>query len=433
MTVQSRETEADTPHLQVSFLGREYSGKSGAKAFTVTSTLTNIYDGWTLDLPIINDTKFGEFSINADIMSLNLHRWLPIIIKHSDPNVGNGKPVPLVMGVCTHAEQLTSDGASVLRLTGYDLGKLLDSCVRPWVRFRGLNLQGIIDRLIDPSWRAKGPGQWGIQGARGLNGDPTTKLGQRLNQGIARTRLEFNKPQGVILPPVQTEVGETFYDLVSRYARLTGITNSSGAFVNVSSDGWIQVFNPDESANDSPLYVFEDHASEQNTRVKRSALILDGEDLYTSYRCYGSVIFPPQALPQDRIVDYNAGRFFGQAPGSVLGDAQNRINRLCTFADPEQYQTGFAGTRAQWREKQSRYKEKTVRLTVQGHSIPGPDGQWRPIVEGNICELNSTRLRLGGDFLGPGRWLIEQVVKRQDAITGSETDVVLRLPGLLGA
>lgn len=427
MIPTERDREANTPHLAVSFLGREWSGQTGVKAFTVTSTLTNIYDGWTLDLPVINDAKFGQFSINDDVMSLSPHRWKPIIIRHSDPAVGNGKPVPLVMGICTRAEQLGSDQASVLRLSGYDLGKLLDSCVRPWVRFRGLNLQQLIDKLIDPSWRAKGAGQWGIQGARGLNGDPTTKLGQRLNAGAARIRLEFNKPYGTILPPVQTEVGETFYDLVSRYARLTGITNSSGAFVNVSSDGWIQVFNPDESANDPPLYVFEDHLDPRNTRVKRSSLLLDGEDLYTEFRCYGSVIFPPQMLPVDRIVNYNAGRFFGQASGIALGDDANSINRRLTFADPEQYQQGFATARAQWRVKQARYKETGVRLTVQGHSMPGPDGQWRPIVEGNIAELNSTRLRL------QGRYLIEQVVKRQDAVTGSETDVLLRVPGLLGA
>ena len=59
--------------------------------------------------------------------------------------------------------------------------------------------------------------------------------------------------------------------------------------------------------------------------------------------------------------------------------------------------------------------------------MPGPDGKWRPIVEGNVAELNSTRLRQYG------RYMVEQVVKRQNAHVGTECDVVLRKLGLLGA
>jgi hypothetical protein len=60
--------------------------------------------------------------------------------------------------------------------------------------------------------------------------------------------------------------------------------------------------------------------------------------------------------------------------------------------------------------------------------MSGFDGKWWPIVEGNICELNSICLKR------KGRYLIEQVVKRQaDAPQGTESDVLLRLPGLLGA
>lgn len=424
--IQQRDSEADSPRLHVSFLGREYYGNNGAQSFTVTSTLTNIFDGWTLDLPV-------SPGFNDDIPDLEPNRWLPIVFKHADPRVDNGKPIPLVMGVCTHCELITGDGPSVLRLTGYDLGKLLDSCVRPWVRFRGLSLEGMINKLIDPTWLAPQSGNsgslvWGIQGVRGLNGNRTSKLGQRISTGSAVLRREYNSPLLAVLPPVQTEVGETFYDLISRYSRLTGINNSTGAFVNVSSDGWIQIFNPDESKNESPLYVFEDHDDTRNFKVKRSSLVLDGEDLYSEYRCYGSVIYPPQTLKNDQFVDYNAGRFFGQTAGENIGPPDRRLNRLLTFADAEQYKRGFAAARAIWRHKQSLYREVGIRLTVQGHSMPGPDGKWRPIVEGNICELNSTRLKR------QGRFLIEQVVKRQaDAPQGTECDVLLRMPGLLGA
>lgn len=421
MAVLQRDREADSPRLHVSFLGREYAGSQGAETFSVTSTLTNLSDGWTLDLPITAD-------VNADLPGLNLHRFMPVKLAHADPRVDGGKPVPLVMGVCTRVEHHCSDGASVLRLSGYDLGKLLDSCAKPWQRLLGLTLGAIIDKLLDPSWRARNrTDDWGIRGVTGLNRDRVLKLGQRVSFGRQAVQIDIGKVYGQLMPPLQTEVGETVGDLISRYARLTGLTSSQGSFVNVSADGFVQVFNPDDYKDDAALYVFEDHLDERNFRVKKSSLILDGEDLYTEYDCYGSVIAPPQQFAQDKITNPNAGRFFGQSTQDILGPPGNRTYRRHTFSDQEQYQQGFARVRADWRRRQSLYKEFAVRLTVQGHSMPGPDGQWRPLVEGNVAELNSTRLRI------QGRFMIEQVTKHQNATVGSESEVVLRKLGLLGA
>lgn len=421
MTVQQRDRQADSPRLHVSFLGREYAGSRGSESFSVTSTLTGLSDGWTLDLPVTD-------TVNADIPGLNLQRFVPIKLAHADPRVDDGKPVPFVMGVCTRVEHHCSDGASVLRLSGYDLGKLLDSCAKPWLRLRGLSLGAIIDKLLDPSWLARNRvDNWGIRGVTGLNRDRVLKLGQRVSFGRQAVQADVGKVYGQLMPPLQTEVGETVGDLINRYARLTGLTSSQGSFVNVSADGFVQVFNPDDYKDDPALYVFEDHLDERNFRVKKSSLILDGEDLYGEYDCYGSVIAPPQQYAQDKITNPNAGRFFGQSKQDVLGAPDGRIFRRHTFSDAEQYQQGFARVRADWRRRQSLYKETQIRLTVQGHSMPGPDGQWRPIVEGNIAELNSSRLRI------QGRFMIEQVTKHQNASIGTEADVVLRKLGLLGA
>lgn len=421
MAVQQRDREADSPRIHVSFLGREYAGAQGAETFSVTSTLTNLYDGWTLDLPITAE-------VNADIPALDLQRWIPIKLAHADPRVDGGKPVPLVMGVCTRVEHHCSDGASVLRLSGYDLGKLLDSCAKPWLRLRGLSLGAIVDKLLDPTWKARNrTDDWGIQGVTGLNRDRTTKLGQRASFGRQAVQIDVGKVYGQMMPPLQTEVGETVGDLISRYARLTGLTASQGSFVNVSSDGFVQVFNPDDYKDAEALYVFQDHLDERNVRVKRSSLILDGEDLYSEYDCYGSVIAPPQQYSQDKITNPNAGRFFGESKRDILGPQANRTFRRLTFADPEQYQQGFATVRADWRRRQSLYKEVAIQLTVQGHSMPGPDGKWRPLVEGNIAELDSTRLRI------QGRFMLESVTKSQNANVGTESNLVLRKLGLLGA
>lgn len=405
----------------MSFLGREFSGQNGAETFEVSSSLTNIFDGWTVDLPV------GPGGLNLDLPGLNVHRWTPVKLAHADPQVGGGKPVPMLMGVCTNLELDTSEGASVLRLTGFDLGKLLDSCARPWIRLRGLSLGAMIEKLLDPSWLAKNrTDSWGIQGVTALHRDRSLKLGQRISLGRQQVQIDVSKTYGQLMPPLQVEVGETVYDILSRFSRLTGLTASTGSFVNCSADGYVQIFNPDIYKDEPPQYVFEHHDDSRNYRIKRARLLLSGEDLYSEYNCFGSVVAPPQQYAQDKITNPNAGRFSGQDQQDILGPEGNRIYRRLTFSDAEQYERGFAKVRAQWRRRQSLYKELAVQLTIQGHSMPGPDGTWRPLVEGNVAELNSSKLRI------KGRFMLEQVTKRQNGAVGTEADVVLRKLGLLG-
>ncbi len=416
----------ESPRLHVSFLGRDYYGENGAETFEVTSTLTNMYDGWTLDLPV------GPQGLNEDIPGLNLHRWVPIILKHSDPDVDNGAAIPLVMGICTNVIHETSASASVLRLSGFDLGKLFDSCAPPWIRLRGVDFQTLIKKICDPSWFARpGTTGWGIQGITSLFRDSALKLGQKISQGRADAVRNNGSQQALAqMPPIQTEVGETVYDVIARYARLTGLTKSKGSFVSCSADGYVQIFNPDDYANRDPLYVLNDTNDDRNVRIKRVRVLYSGDDLHTEYDIYGSVVLPPSQARVNSapILNPNFGRFFGQdnLPG-YLGDDVNRIARRVTASDPEQYAKGFAQVRASWRLKQSLYKELGIQVTIQGHSMPGPDGKWHPIVEGNIAEFNSTRHRTSDKFM------IEQCIKRQNDSVGTECEITLRRIGLLGA
>lgn len=426
---QSKADTPDSPRLKVNFLGREYSGASGAETFEVQATLTNIYDGWTLRLPV------GPQGMNEDIPGLNVHRWIPITIQHSDPDVEGGAAVPMVMGVCTGVVHDTSSNASELTLTGFDIGKLLDSGAKPWIRLRGLDFGTLIQKLVDPSWLASNRSDgWGIKGVTGLFRDRTTKLGKKplLNNEISQGRADAVLSAGGVafgsfIPPVQTEVGESICDVVSRYARLTGLTSGRGSFVSASADGYIQAFNPDDYSKREPLYIFNDTNDGRNIRIKHVRVTYSGEDLYTEYDCYGSVVQPPVILNPNKIIDPNFGRFFGQSLNKgYLGTKQDPLTRRITFSDPEQYEKGFARVRAAWRQKQSLYNELSIGLTIQGHSMPGPDGKWRPIVEGNIAEFNSTRHRISDKFM------IEQVIKRQNATVGTESEITLRRIGLLG-
>ena len=423
MIVQ-RDAQPESPRLHVSFLGREYTGARGSKSYTITSTLTNLYDGWTLDLPIVDGL------VNDEIPGLLVHRWIPGVLSMADPAVDASKAVPVLQGVITRCEHHTSAEASVLRLSGFDLGKLLESCARPWLRLRGLTMGGVLDKLLDPSWRRQNRKDgWGFQGIRGLNGNRITKLGRNISGGRAQVQINLGAAFGTLIPPIQTEVGERVGDIVSRYARLTGITASTGSFVNVSADGFIQVFNPDDTKDDEPLYVFNYHNGQENTRIKSGSLIQDGEDLYSEYWCYSSIIQPPQALAANRQENFNAGRFraINNDNADLLGPPAAPIFRRLTFGDPEQYEKKFAQARADWRKRQSLYREKAVKFVVQGHSWAGPNKAPIPIVEGNIAEVNSDRLKVFE------RMIIESVVKRQSPDRGTETEITLHPRGLLAA
>lgn len=63
-----KQQPVESPRIHVSFLGREYTGRQGAETFQVTSTLTNIFDGWSLELPI------GPQGQLEDLPPLNLQR-----------------------------------------------------------------------------------------------------------------------------------------------------------------------------------------------------------------------------------------------------------------------------------------------------------------------------------------------------------------------
>lgn len=450
MTIE-RHPEADSPRIHVQFAGREYAGKNGAKRFEINSSLTNLYDGWTVELPV------GPEGLNVDILDLNAQRFFPVKLAHSDPKVDSGKPIPILQGVITRVSHRCSDGASNLVLSGYDLGKLLDSSAKTWMRLKtGVQIQQLIEKLLDPSWLAGNRKDgWGIQGITGLNRDRRIKRGTpastglagvqvalaqkqvtaqvkaatdlltRAGLGVAEVKREIGRAPFAYVPPIQVEVGETVCDIISRAAKLSRITTSQSSFVNVSADGWIQVFNPDDYKDDLPLYVLEDHLDKRNQIIKSSDLILDGEDLYSEYGCYSTTIRPPGSVPLDN-QQPNAGKVQGFAAIGILGDNQ-KLKRKLTFADEQQFKKEYCDTRAIWRLKQSLFRELALRYTLQGHSMPGPDGKMTPIVEGNIVEVNSSRHRI------KERMLIESVTKRQaDAPTGTECEIVLRRRGLLG-
>lgn len=393
------------PSLRAVFLGREFSR---IVRFTLASSVTNIYDGWSFDL-----SGADPDTIKLLTQSLQqLHRWVPITLYHSDPLVEAGTPLPAVQGLITRARLIDGSGPTTLALSGYDLGKLLDSCGPAWYRIRGHTWQQLLDKLLDPSWRAVtlAPEAWGFKGVRGID------VNKRLKVGRVAAVQDYGKKYQEFMPPVQIAPGEVEYETLSRYARLTGYKGGSGSVVNVAADGWIQIFNPDDAANDAPLYTLNYTRDSRNQRIKGAELDLNGEGLYSNFEVYGSVIRMPYKADSR---DPNAGKFHGSAPAlEPLGVVRN-----FSTTDDEQYTPEYANARAAWRARQAEFYAWSLTYTIQGHSLPGPGGRWTPLVEGNIAEVEDVVRGIRD------RLLVESVTRSQGA-QGTTAQVVLRRRGL---
>lgn len=420
----TRAPDPASPRLRVLFNGKEYYQSTGPKSWEISSTLTNLFDGWTMEF----DNADGR---NDDLIdSVNPHRWKPIIIQHADPMVDGGQPRPRVMGVATRCEYSTSDQASSLRLSGYDLGKLFDSCMpldsdgrSAWYRIRGHTWEQLMQRCIDSSWvlQPLGDQTWGIQGIR------SGYLNRKVCVGRYGELQDYGQKYAEFMPPIQTEPGEAVYDTLSRFARLTGYkgsTTGTGSFFRVSADGYVEIFNPDDVKDDAPLYTFDYHLDEQNKRIKSSQKVLDGEQLYTDYMLYTSVLRIPYKKDSR---DPNAGKFTrtSSMPG-YLG-----VNRVQTFTDAEAYTPDYAAARVDMKRRNALYSELTLTYEVQGHSWPASgvlSGRWVPLVEGYVADVRDTRNKVRD------RLLVESVTWRQnDAPQGSTSRIVLRKLGLLGS
>jgi hypothetical protein len=400
------------PRLKATILGETFDL---IRSFTITGNMVGLSDTFTFDLPMEDDRVKRLFRQDP-------HRFTPIVLQHSDPLVRDGEPMPALMGVITRAQCRFGNGATVLTLSGYDLGILYTSCGPPWYRPHGHTYEQLVDVLTDSAWRQAptvGIGldlTWGIKGVCGVNLNRMIKLGR------AQEVIERSSIPGDILPPIQIAEGEPGADTLARVARLIG--TAKGCFVSMSADGWLCVYNPDDYASDPPVYQFTFTHDEQNGRIKGGELVLDGSDLYTSYQCFGTVIEADERQDPD---DPNAGKF----SSLKLAPTALRVPRRLTWLEAEQWTLKRAEVRAEWRRKNSEYNAWQLVYEIAGHSMPGAgalSGQWVPLVEGQTASVRDEVNNVRGDFL------IESVTRMQaDAPMGSSSRVVLRRRGLLGA
>lgn len=314
----------------------------------------------------------------------------------SDPTVAGGGKVRKSNGLVTRLDIASDIGSgTALQVTGADLGwHLANNCAPLWFNMKGATWERFLNACIYPHRIFQGvsdPG-WGFSGVR-LDNDLNVKKKVNLGRALVQQRLaqQLGDPLQ-ILPPIQIEPGQTIADTLVHYAKL------SKCLVNVSHDGYLQVFQP--NYNGPALYTLHYHASDEADRKRNNVLSarlsrsIDG--LYSQVECLSTITRPPFT---ENLEDPNRGKkrqSYTPATDARVASLQSSnldFRRYWTFVDTEQLKDAQILARAKWFADRGEFDSYSLEYTVKGHSMDGyffePD---------TLCEVDDTVLGVRGTF-----------------------------------
>lgn len=373
--------------ITVLIAGTEYTD---IKSYTLDSNILTLVDTFEVQLANPDGVHSGA-----------IQEGDPVAVYLADPTVNGGTRNLLLLGLVTAVDQVSDiSGGTNITVSGADLGwHLVNNCGPLFKSLMGLTFQKFLDAVIDSSW--------GFQ----LPSRTDNDTNRRLNQGraaIAPARSAVD----VFIPPVCFEAGQQIGDTLILYAQ------RAHQLVNVSSDGYLQIFTP---RYDTPAaFTLHYHkASEPERRlnnVKPPIHVgskIDG--LYTHVTCVGTVAVPSVMPSRD---NPHAGTFRGEwSDETALPFA-----RLLTFTDGDALTQARAANRAQWKANRGKFDSWIAEYTAIGHSLGGvlfaPD---------TMCGVNDSVHNVHGPFYVSARRFM-----RSNA-GGTTTQLTLRKPGLLAA
>lgn len=383
-----------TPIVTLEIDGREYRN---VKDYTYQSDVLSLADPFRVTLGSPDGDYGGTISEGSSVK-----------VRMADPEVEGGTSVTKLTGIVTALEMSAARGTgTTLTVQGSDLGwHLVNNTAPLWFRLNRVSWKKLLEAVLDKSW--------GFAGVRDENTTNTKlKLGRAgIQIFIQTTEHDF----AAIIPPIQIEPGQMIADTLVHYAKLSKL------LVNVSSDGYLQLFRPREVslALSSPaLYSFRHHSSESgdptenNVESARLSRSLDG--LYTEIVCVGTVVRKPLT---ENIDDPNRMKFRGEFKDTKALPFTRRL----TFTDGEMLTRSRATKRAEWRAKRGVFDSFTLEYVVTGHSQNGlfyePD---------TICEVDDTVLGVKGYYY------VSAVRYQRTMQAGTTTTLTIKKPNLLSA
>lgn len=355
-----------------------------------------------------------------------------ITLKLSNAEVNGGTLTTKLRGRIVEREASSDPSGTRIQLNCADLGWHLANCCAPtWYcltegTFLDLFTDGYLQDgkkqtgLLDPAW-----GLLGQTDATGIwratiqtSNEPT--LAERLGRtsSLSKLSVRLNKAQavamnlmGVFAPlyRVQTEAGDKVFDVLAEYSRRNNL------LVNVSSDGVIQVWNPDYTRK--PLYKI--HYTDDDQRRQRNNVL--GVRLYealqgrfTEVTCVGELVAANFATLDPN--NFNAGKLRGTFRRNNFPFVHRK-----TVVDGEMFDSSLAARQAEWHYKRELFNSFIYEVTVKGHH---QNGVWWE---------SDTMCAVDDDVTGVKGNLYVASVRYERTNAGDITHVAMRLPNLLSA
>lgn len=404
--------------------------------YKYTANVLKLADKFSVTIPAPNGKVASIDGTSYDVLKIAT-MGDAVTFYLSDPEVQAGAKLPKLRGRVTGRNIRSDASGLVLSVTGADLAWHLTSCGRVFKSLRGLTWLQFASRLLGMTLNpttgevTSDPNQWGFSGFGNNN-----VFNRKIRLGRVSAEQAFREEsfqQGLVIPRIQVEVGQTLDSLLVQYARLDGY------LVNMSTDGWLQIFRPawDGVTVDSagkakpytaaPLYTFT-HPG--NVIAGSLSFDEDGGSLYSHLECWNTVIDTTDNDPTNQ----NAGRYHGTFD-TAIGQIPFSFERRYTFSDAEQYggdpTTGQSrvNARAKWQWQRFAFDAQTITFEVRGHSQGGV-----PFVEDTLCTFRSDVLGIDDVFY------VSQVEPYKklagagfDKNAGTRTKITLNRSGLLAA
>lgn len=417
------------------FEARDYAWQNDAMTLS---------DAWSVTLPAPEGKAVT--TAGARVKVTEIKPGAKVRFFACDPEVEDGAKLLKMTGRLVDIDDSQDANGYQLRLAGSDLGWHLMTGHGPvFKNYWGVNWQKLLEDLVlydgfttstktlvedaaqgvsrvnTTTKRHLRDNGWGFAGVRlGTLAGLRTKIGPRAAIEAANFRgvKEGGKPQpGAIQKRFQIEPGQSIGPLLIELAKWQRY------LVNVSADGWLEFFQPTTAS--TPFYFFHHELAGdrqpmgniRNTKFKTSA-----SGLYTRTECWTSIVTPPANADTD---DPN----FGKYKGEHLDPDLLPFIRRHTFTDTNQLGKDKAAQRAKWAHDRGIFDSWEYSFRAKGHSQGG-----MPFEPDTIASLRDTVRGIEGNFwvqsVRPCRILGAGGVSTD---SGTYTDIVLRLPGLLGA
>jgi hypothetical protein len=360
--------------------------------------------GDTCNLVVVNEQRrYNRTLRRGDLLKIFMR----------NPRVNGGAEALKFLGrVITREAETSAQVGHLLHLGCADLGwHLKNCCAELWRQLEFITYPQFLDPSAATSLFSETVHRFGFRGLRSDN------LPNRLlKQGLAPLKAElasFFDP----LSRVEVDAGDTIHD------KLVGPLRRENKLLNVSVDGFIQVWTPN----------YAKPAEYQIRRRGTQSNLLEGrhwescETTYTEVECVGEQF--GQELYTDG-TDPHATKRLGVYPDPIkdkdVAAGVPFVHRL-TFNDPEMYREELAYQLAKWKWQQGQYDSEYFEYLVPEHWQIGPDGVARWWEPDAICDLDDE------EFGVSGRYYVHSVFYETDAESGDTTRVVLRRPDLLAA